>query len=69
MRMAADASLQPAAEGMASHDSGGSSGSTEQQSRGPPEYMAAMLQCAAERQALLDNALRALWGPSAAPLT
>lgn len=65
MRMAADAALQQAADGTRPHSSG--SGSAEGEQQGAPEYMLAVLQCAAERRALLDGALRALWGPSAAP--
>lgn len=56
MRQAADAALSRGGDG----DSLG--GATE-----VPEYVAAVTQCAAERRALLDAALRALGGESAAP--
>ncbi len=52
MRLAAD-------EALASGSGDDGSGATE--------HMTAVRQCAAERRALLSGALRALWGPTAAP--
>lgn len=77
MRMAADEAL---AAGLGTTAAGSINGSSSVDPSGDggnsspadgaarvPGYMTAMLQCAAERRALLDGALRALWGPPAAP--
>lgn len=70
MRMAADEALgaeSSAGSSTPGSSDGGRNGSPADGATVVPDYMAAVLQCAAERRALLDGALRALWGPSAAP--